>query len=215
MTSDDGYRNSNSSDDSSSCYGSDSNYNSDLSYGSLPRHKRCLPWKRARLHAAQQAQAHCFPTMSFTPTHPQLRSIPSLWTKLEPENRSPKFPDIYTAPSHSKVPEGHGTIYVVVASIDPADLHSMFTHGAKLLSFCGLDEAAEETLCAQARNATASKTLITPTPNTTHTQTLKFVGDSDAIEADRISTTKLSEYMIRRIAIALIWYLDFSKSKGF
>ncbi len=27
----------------------------------------------------------------------------------------------------------------------------------------------EETLCAQARNATASKTLITPTPNTTHT----------------------------------------------
>ncbi|KAK0224927.1 hypothetical protein EDD85DRAFT_959211 [Armillaria nabsnona] len=29
--------------------------------------------------------------------------------------------------------------------------------------------AIEETLCAQARNATASKTLITPTPNTTHT----------------------------------------------
>ncbi len=28
---------------------------------------------------------------------------------------------------------------------------------------------AEETLCAQARNATASKTLITPTPNTAHT----------------------------------------------
>ncbi len=27
----------------------------------------------------------------------------------------------------------------------------------------------EETLCTQARNATASKTLITPTPNTTHT----------------------------------------------
>ncbi|KAK0227416.1 hypothetical protein EDD85DRAFT_958031 [Armillaria nabsnona] len=27
----------------------------------------------------------------------------------------------------------------------------------------------EETLCMQARNATASKTLITPTPNTTHT----------------------------------------------
>ncbi len=30
-------------------------------------------------------------------------------------------------------------------------------------------EAAEETLCVQARNATALKTLITPTPNTTHT----------------------------------------------
>ncbi len=30
-------------------------------------------------------------------------------------------------------------------------------------------EAGEETLCAQARNATASKTLITPIPNTTHT----------------------------------------------
>ncbi len=26
----------------------------------------------------------------------------------------------------------------------------------------------EETLCVQARNATASKTLIIPTPNTTH-----------------------------------------------
>ncbi|SJL09159.1 uncharacterized protein ARMOST_12535 [Armillaria ostoyae] len=131
MTSDDGYSDSDSSsgyhtsDNSGSRYDSDSNYNSDLSYGSLPHHKRCLPQKRARLRAAQQAQAHCFPTMSFTPSHPLLRSIPSRWMKLEPENRSPKFPDIYTAPSHSKVPEGHGTIYVVVASIDPADLHSM------------------------------------------------------------------------------------------
>ncbi len=30
-------------------------------------------------------------------------------------------------------------------------------------------KGSEETLCAQARNATASKTLITPTHNTTHT----------------------------------------------
>ncbi len=33
----------------------------------------------------------------------------------------------------------------------------------------GTTRNVEETLCAQARNATASKTLITPTPNTTHT----------------------------------------------
>ncbi|PBK90313.1 hypothetical protein ARMGADRAFT_1083168 [Armillaria gallica] len=79
---------------------------------------------------------------SVPPTHSQPRSIPSLWTKLELENRSPEFPDIYTAPSHSKVPEGHGTIYIVIASINPADLHHMFTHGAKFSSFCGLDEAA-------------------------------------------------------------------------
>ncbi|KAK0237589.1 hypothetical protein EDD85DRAFT_951777 [Armillaria nabsnona] len=41
----------------------------------------------------------------------------------------------------------------------------------------------EETLCAQARNATASKTLITPHP-TLHTQTLKFLGGYYVIEAD-------------------------------
>ncbi len=35
---------------------------------------------------------------------------------------------------------------------------------------CGVNNAqVEETLCVQARNATALKTLITPTPNTTHT----------------------------------------------
>ncbi|KAK0224836.1 hypothetical protein EDD85DRAFT_959077 [Armillaria nabsnona] len=43
--------------------------------------------------------------------------------------------------------------------------------------------STEETLCAQARNATASKTLITPHP-TLHTQTLKFLGGYYAIEAD-------------------------------
>ncbi len=41
--------------------------------------------------------------------------------------------------------------------------------GFSALSFIDPDYTAEETLCAQARNATASKTLITPTPNTTHT----------------------------------------------
>ncbi|KAK0237352.1 hypothetical protein EDD85DRAFT_953350 [Armillaria nabsnona] len=41
----------------------------------------------------------------------------------------------------------------------------------------------EETLCMQARNATVSKTLITPHP-TLHTQTLKFLGGYYAIEAD-------------------------------
>ncbi|KAK0449348.1 hypothetical protein EV421DRAFT_1996187 [Armillaria borealis] len=42
---------------------------------------------------------------------------------------------------------------------------------AKFLSeFLALKgHSVEETLCMQARNATASKTLITPTPNTTHT----------------------------------------------
>ncbi len=42
---------------------------------------------------------------------------------------------------------------------------------AKELKVLGhiVDHHGEETLCAQARNATASKTLITPTPNTTHT----------------------------------------------
>ncbi|KAK0244879.1 hypothetical protein EDD85DRAFT_785247 [Armillaria nabsnona] len=44
-------------------------------------------------------------------------------------------------------------------------------------------DAAEETLCTQARNATASKTRITPHP-TLHTQTLKFLGGYYAIEAD-------------------------------
>ncbi len=37
--------------------------------------------------------------------------------------------------------------------------------------------AVEETLCMQARNATASKTLITPTPNTTHTNPQSSWGD--------------------------------------
>ncbi len=37
--------------------------------------------------------------------------------------------------------------------------------------------SAEETLCAQARNATVSKTLITPTPNTTHTNPQSSWGD--------------------------------------
>ncbi len=36
---------------------------------------------------------------------------------------------------------------------------------------------AEETLCMQARNATVSKTLITPTPNTTHTNPQSSWGD--------------------------------------
>ncbi len=38
-------------------------------------------------------------------------------------------------------------------------------------------KSVEETLCAQARNATASKTLITPTPNTTHTNPQSSWGD--------------------------------------
>ncbi|PBK79152.1 hypothetical protein ARMGADRAFT_1040999, partial [Armillaria gallica] len=137
-----GYSNSNSSYNSGSSYDSNSGYDSNLSYGSLPCHKCRLPQKRARWRAAQPAHSHHFPMTSVPPTHSQPRSIPSLWTKLELENRSPEFPDIYTAPSHSKVPEGHGTIYIVIASINPADLHHMFTHGAKFSSFCGLDEAA-------------------------------------------------------------------------
>ncbi len=136
-----GYSNSNSSYNSGSSYDSNSGYDSDLSYSSLPCHKRCLPQKRARWHTAQPAHSHHFSTTSIPPTNPQPRSIPSLWTKLELKNRSPEFPNIYTAPSHSKVPEGHRMIYIVIASIDPANLHPMFTHGAKLSLFCGLDEA--------------------------------------------------------------------------
>ncbi len=48
----------------------------------------------------------------------------------------------------------------------------------------GTSIAGEETLCAQARNATASKTLITPTPNTTHTNPQSSWGGYYAIEAD-------------------------------
>ncbi|KAK0241011.1 hypothetical protein EDD85DRAFT_786780 [Armillaria nabsnona] len=50
-------------------------------------------------------------------------------------------------------------------------------------SYLHLRSSIEETLCTQARNATASKTLITPHP-TLHTQTLKFLGGYYAIEAD-------------------------------
>ncbi len=41
----------------------------------------------------------------------------------------------------------------------------------------GMKVCVEETLCMQARNATASKTLITPTPNTTHTNPQSSWGD--------------------------------------
>lgn len=78
------------------------------------------------------------PMTSIPPTHPQPRSIPIWWIKLKLENQSPEFPAL----SHSKVPEGHRTIYFVIVSIDPVKLHCMITHGAKLSSFCGLDEAA-------------------------------------------------------------------------
>ncbi len=50
------------------------------------------------------------------------------------------------APLHSGVPKGHGTIFVIVAGIDAADLHQMFAHGAKLSSFCSMDEAATKGL---------------------------------------------------------------------
>ncbi|KAK0433766.1 hypothetical protein EV421DRAFT_1741317 [Armillaria borealis] len=43
---------------------------------------------------------------------------------------------------------------------------------------------SEETPCAQARNATVLKTLITPTPNTTHTNPQSSWGGYYAIEAD-------------------------------
>ncbi|PBK81623.1 hypothetical protein ARMGADRAFT_1091114 [Armillaria gallica] len=135
---------SNSSDSNSSYCGIDSCYGSDLSFSSLSHHKCRLPQKRARLHTAQQSQAHSVPTPPIAPTHHQLRSIPSSWTKLELESCSPEFPDLYMALSHSQVPEEHGTIFVIVAGIDAADLHQMFAHGAKLSSFCSLDEAADE-----------------------------------------------------------------------
>ncbi len=145
---------SNSSNDSNSSYcgidssrDSDSSYSSvDSSYNSLPRHKHRLPQKRARLCTAQQAQAHPVPTTPVVPSHRQLRSIPSLWTKLELENCSPEFPDLYTAPSHSGVPKGHGTIFVIVAGIDVADLHQTFAHRAKLSLFCSMDEATTKGL---------------------------------------------------------------------
>ncbi len=73
----------------------------------------------------------------------------------------------------------------------------------------------EETQCAQARNATASKTLITPTPNTTHTNPQSSWGD--IMRYKQIEAVQLHSQNIRytHIAIALVRYLDLSKSKGF
>ncbi len=54
----------------------------------------------------------------------------------------------------------------------------------------------KRTLCAQARNATASKTLITPTTQHYTHKPSKFLGWYYAIEADWSNSIKLSEYMI-------------------
>ncbi|KAK0477731.1 hypothetical protein EDD18DRAFT_1365298 [Armillaria luteobubalina] len=85
---------------------------------------------------------HSDPSAPSTQTHRSPRLIPSQWTKLDLTNRSPHFPDVYIAPSHSGVPAVHGNIYIIVVSMDPEDLHETFAHGASLSSFCSLEEAA-------------------------------------------------------------------------
>ncbi|KAK0482935.1 hypothetical protein EDD18DRAFT_1362350 [Armillaria luteobubalina] len=85
---------------------------------------------------------HSDPSAPSTQTHHLPRLIPSQWTKLDLTNHSPRFPDVYIAPSHSRVPAVHGNIYVIVVSMDPEDLHETFAHGASLSSFCSLEESA-------------------------------------------------------------------------
>ncbi|KAK0474681.1 hypothetical protein EDD18DRAFT_1367568 [Armillaria luteobubalina] len=85
---------------------------------------------------------HSDPSVPSTQTHHSPRLIPSQWTKLDLTNCSPRFPDIYIAPSHSRVPAIHGNIYIIVVSMDLEDLHETFAHGVSLSSFCSLEEAA-------------------------------------------------------------------------
>ncbi|KAK0187462.1 hypothetical protein F5146DRAFT_1004367 [Armillaria mellea] len=107
---------------------------------SMPHSTLCitphLPRKRAALGTNSD------PTAPPIQAHRPPRLIPSQWLKLEPANHSYQFPDVYIAPSHSRVPPSHGNIYVIVISTDPEDLHKTFAHGASLSSFCSLEEAA-------------------------------------------------------------------------
>ncbi len=75
------------------------------------------------------------------------------------------------------------TMSSAVTTFDPDHymhpLRQVIHHPTVLLFFKSIlkNDAVEETLCAQARNATASKTLITPTSNTTHTNPQSSWGD--------------------------------------
>ncbi|PBK62505.1 hypothetical protein ARMSODRAFT_980573 [Armillaria solidipes] len=56
-----------------------------------------------------------------------------------------------------------------VPNVSTTQSYNQVYLGAVLVSRMQIGKDIEETLCMQARNATVSKTLITPTPNTTHT----------------------------------------------
>ncbi len=88
-------------------------------------------------------------------------------------------------------------------------------HWSPILSLWFNSNYIEETLCMQAGNATALKTLTTLTPNTTHTNPQSSWGD--IMRRKQIEAIQLNSLNIRytRIAIALVGYLDLSKSKGF
>ncbi len=104
-------------------------------------------------------------TMNTGPAlHPAMQFYPGYNRYYQPM----PLPFIYPPPYTQAVAGSSRSTSQDIPSSDPPDIEDI----SLLLSLTNwlrnLD-ASEETLCAQARNATASKTLITPTPNTTHT----------------------------------------------
>ncbi len=61
------------------------------------------------------------------------------------------------------------TVGAFLAEVKCDSIEALINRYQQYCTYANKDGYVEETLCAQARNASASKTLITPTPNTTHT----------------------------------------------